>query len=509
MDTEDARVSDHTRDDALGALAPFLSSDEALQLNAQSVLELAFNHGRSLQTSREALFTQFLNLLGQRRALGLRVSGDGRYGIGLSSSDDEDTAVEINVQDRFASGAQLNLQGSSESAFEPTANNEGVERLFSTLATATLTQPILNGAGYTASHAELIQEERSLLYALRGFELARQDYAIEILEAYYGLIGQRAVLDNIRLNVEQSGFLQERSEAMFKVQMAPYIDVLRSQQQALAAETRLSSAEAGFETALRRFLVQLGVPPELQVAFTNDIPDMTPFVGALEPCVDIALDYRLEILTAENRLQDAERNHWVARNNLWPELNLFTRARVVSDPEMDFPGGDFSEELTAGLNIAIPFDQRSERDRVKAAEIVLAAADRNFDQQLANVRIDIIDHYNTLKNLNRKVEIERLNNEIALKRVRNAVLRFKNGELSNRDVVEAENGLLDARNALVQALIDHEIERLSLLRNMGLLDVTPSGRLLENIEKANGEATLFASPVHIDLRRTSTKSSYE
>ena len=77
------------------------------------------------------------------------------------------------------------------------------------------------------------------------------------------------------------------------------------------------------------------------------------------------------------------------------------------------------------------------------------------------------------------VMIQKQNTTIAEKRARNALLRFKGGELSNRDVVEAENELLDARNAYSQALVDYELQRLRLLRNIGLLDVEANGDLRE------------------------------
>ena len=77
------------------------------------------------------------------------------------------------------------------------------------------------------------------------------------------------------------------------------------------------------------------------------------------------------------------------------------------------------------------------------------------------------------------MDIQRKTREIAEKRARNAQLRFKSGELSNRDVVEAENELLEARNRFVQAQTDYEVQRVRLFRNMGLMDVTPEGNMME------------------------------
>ena len=81
------------------------------------------------------------------------------------------------------------------------------------------------------------------------------------------------------------------------------------------------------------------------------------------------------------------------------------------------------------------------------------------------------------------VKIEAMNIDIALKRAANAMFLFKNGELLNRDVVEAENDLLSARNAYVRILARYEIQRIELVRNSGALDIAPDGTFIETWKK--------------------------
>ncbi len=53
--------------------------------------------------------------------------------------------------------------------------------------------------------------------------------------------------------------------------------------------------------------------------------------------------------------------------------------------------------------------------------------------------------------------------------------RFERGELPNRDVVEANQSLLDAQNALIDEQVSYEIARLQLLRDLGILFVGEDG----------------------------------
>ena len=131
------------------------------------------------------------------------------------------------------------------------------------------------------------------------------------------------------------------------------------------------------------------------------------------------------------------------------------------------------------MTLTLPLDKRKERDAVKSAQIALAAASRSVTEKRDSIRVGIIDSFIQLKTLEQTSRIELKNTDIARRRADFAVLRFKSGELSNRDVVEAQNELLSARNAHVRALVEYEQQRLQLLRDIGMLDVQPDGTLAE------------------------------
>ena len=63
--------------------------------------------------------------------------------------------------------------------------------------------------------------------------------------------------------------------------------------------------------------------------------------------------------------------------------------------------------------------------------------------------------------------------------MRIARIRFEAGEISNRDVVEAEEALLEAQNSLISAKVDYEIQRLQLLSDLGILFIDEQGMFKE------------------------------
>ncbi|MEI6219423.1 MAG: TolC family protein, partial [bacterium] len=194
--------------------------------------------------------------------------------------------------------------------------------------------------------------------------------------------------------------------------------------------------------------------------------------------IDIALERRLGLATAKEQLEDASRRLHIARNSLLPRADVYFAAGSSGSSD-SLIGGDRANVVSGGVELDIPLDKRESKEAVKRAEREEAAANRAVTETIDNIKVAISKSISELVALERTVDIEDKNNELAGRRLDHTMLRFKSGELSNRDVVEAQSELLAARNARVRAIVNYEIQRLQLLRDSGLLDVAVDGELLE------------------------------
>lgn len=472
---QEGSSAETTADAMKPLLPPAFSQNEMLALDRQTVLSLATDYSRNLQSRRDDLYRAGLSLFGVRRNFGFEVSGTLEY-VWSGGEDQDDTErgeLAASMERLLPSGGRARVSASGQSS-----ETDEAAQIDQSSAQIRLDQPLLSGAGYTASHEELVQAERTYVYALRSFTLERQDFAINILRAYYDLLGQRKVLENTRTNYQQFVFLRERSEALFKVNRAPAIDVLRSQQEELSALNRLTTNEESYRIRVGRFLVLLGLSPDLPAELADDIPSLRPVELDEASAVALALARRLDLLTTRDQHQDAKRKLEVARNQFLPDVSVFALSGWT-DESGDTNGISSSSSWQAGVRAEIPFDRRNERDAIRRAELAVEAASRTLQEQEESVALEVREAYSRLRSLRVSIDVELKNIEIAEKRAKNALLEFRNGRLSNRDVVEAANGLLDARNAYINALADYEVQRLTLLRQTGLLDVSREGGLLE------------------------------
>ena len=489
--TEDADLPGNTITNALVEIDPNPEkTDSVLELNLNQALALATIHSRELQNKRDGLYKSGLSLLSTRRDFSIELTGTIDY-ILNSSVDDKDSnngSLKFKASRILPTGGTLGLSGNSNIDSSSFTNRSSTT--YANHIGLRIDQPLLAGAGYSASHESLIQAERDMTYALRTFALERQEFSVKIMRSFYDLLIQKAVLENTRANVQQSTRLRKRSEAMFKVQRAPYIDVLRAKQQELSSINQLSKTEAEFDIQLRRFLLELGMPIEQKTIITGEIPQVTDITQNEYTYLINARNRRLDLQTTTDKVQDAERRLNQARNFLRPKLNFYGELGMTAEQTTSLSDQELKDDYGAGVTLEIPFDRRDERDAVKNATLDLAADIRALDRKEDEVNLEVMDNFTTLKFLRESVKIEKMNIDIATKRAKNAMFLFKNGDLLNRDVVEAENELLDARNAYVRVLAQYEIQRIELLRNSGTLDIAADGKFL--IIKQSPQSSVFS-----------------
>lgn len=447
-----------------------------LSIDFTNTLQLATRYSRDLQSRRDALFLKGLAALAARREFGVQYAGTVGYlatrpGGGTATGE---ATASLSASRALPTGGKLSaVTGTKE--LEGGTNNLTP---YTTTAAVELTQPLLAGAGYDASHEAAIQAERDLLYELRSFVRERQEFAIGIVNQYYGLLIEKAVLANARANLEQAVFLRKRSEAMFTIRRTPAVDVMRAQQQELSAGNGLAEAESAFEISGKRFLITLGLPAETPIEVAGEIPELRKVELDRDLCQSLALERRLDLETVCDRRDDARRRKGTARLALLPQLDAYGKVSAAGDSASPGPDG-MKETVAGGVTLALPLDRRPEQEALKKSEIELAAAERAVDAMTDSVKVGISEAFSRLVALEKGVGIAGKNMELAGRRLDYTMMRFRNGELSNRDVVEAQGEQLNSRNTLVKATVDYEIQRLRLLREIGALDVGADGVLVE------------------------------
>ena len=397
-------------------------------------------------------------------------------------------ANERRVQGDAGVGVNLLMKGGAQIAVDLTSNFlrflTGDPRVSTSSALiASIRQPLLRGAGSKIAAEQLLQSERDLLYALRDFTQFRKDFAVQIASAYYRVLQAK---DQARNNYRgYQAFKQgaDRQRALAEAGRVTETDVGRSEQASLSAEDSWVESVSGYKQQLDEFKIQLGLSTDTNIILDDKEFDELMTQGIIHPsisneeAVKVSLVSRLDLYVSQDQMIDAERRVEVAKNALKPNLDLLINAQVDSYPGDRFQELDFQRALwSAGFDVELPVDSKAERNSFRASLISAERAKRQFSLTQDEIKLEVRQSWRDLEQAKRSFEIRKIGAELNLRRVEEQDLRSQAGTATVLDQIDAQNDLVNAQNALTDALVGHTIARLQFWKAMGILFIKENGQ---------------------------------
>ena len=388
------------------------------------------------------------------------------------------------------------------------------------LADAGISVPLLRGAGRKVAGESLKQAEQDLLYAVYAFERFKRVFAVRVATEDLSVLEQRQQIRNAEENYKRLIAASRRSRRQADAGRLPEFQFDQAVQDELRARSRWISAQQNYAARLDGLKVLIGLPPDADIAldpadlerldaiierlnpgdvsraYTGPVPPAdAPIVlkgasrdsaGPLEMDVEtagrLALDRRLDLRSAEGRVEDAQRRVYVAADALRAEITLLGRAQVGARRTSAAAAGQDNANLrpnegdySALLTLDLPFERTAERIAYRNSLIALEQAVRAFQRLEDEIKLGI---RNTLRDLLEAREgflIQVQAVALAEKRVHSTDLFLQAGEAQVRDVLESQEALLNAQNALTSALVNYRVAEWVMQRDLGLLEVTQDG----------------------------------
>lgn len=185
---------------------------------------------------------------------------------------------------------------------------------------------------------------------------------------------------------------------------------------------------------------------------------------------------RLDLANTADGIDDALRKVTLASEGLGPQLDLTASAAIDSTPprnagRLEFHRGSY----TAGASLDLPFDRKNQRNTYRTALITLEQSRRDYDDTVDSVMLDVRQAFRQLEATGEQYIIQKKALALAEDRVKNTTLLLKLGRVQMRDLLDAQDSLLEAQNDLTSALVGHTIAKLNFYRDVGILQVKPDG----------------------------------
>ncbi len=465
---------------------PFAQDDDAAAADAPLVLDLedclriAAENSREFQREKETVYLAALSLTFERFVFQNQYFGGvlGTAGQTLPEERSGTVTADTGFTRRLASGANVVFDIGATLFRAFVGDREESARSFLDL---TITQPLLRGAGRTIVQEPLTQSERDALYAIRQFEQFKLDLAVQIASGMYRVLQQADRVRNALANLQSLTRSRERIEALAEAGRTPQFQVDQAEQDELRAKNRWISQVQSYETSLDRFKLQLGLPVDADLQLEQSELYSLRDAGLREIDIDtpaavaFALDNRLDFANDLDRVIDATRRVNVAKDALRTALSVSFSSRVNNEDNklaaLEFGDGTY----LVGADLDLPFNRVAERNAYRSSLISLQRAERSAEAAEDNVKFDVRNSARSLELAEESFRIQQVALLLAERRVESTALLQQAGRASTRDLLESQDALLESQDGLTGALVDHEIARLQLLRDMGLLTVDQEG----------------------------------
>ena len=445
---------------------------------------IATAHNRGYQRQKEDLYLRALDLTLVRYDFVKNWFGtiDGRY---VRDSEDEEISydTQLGVSQLLADGAVISTSIAIDWARFLTGD-PGTS--LGSVLTATITQPLLRGSGRRIVQERLTQAERNVLYQIRGFNRFRKEFVVSIVSDYYRLLQRRNEVTNAENNYQRRQESKERLEMEAEAGRRRPIEVDQAEQDVLKAQDSLVRAQQTYKQQLDLFKIRLALPTDAQVELEQDELKALERIGitevdySLDAAVETALLRRLDLATSEDLIDDAARKVMVAADNLGAELNLIGSASAVSKEKTDFDRIQFhSGTYSLGFEADLPLDRKAERNAYRESLIALERVQRQYDNDFDEVKLDVRQACRKLQEEAERHRIQTISLKLAQNRVENISLLLEAGRAITRDLLEAQDDLLDAENSVIDALVAHAIAKLNFYRDIEILEVRPDGMWAE------------------------------
>ena len=468
-------------------VAPDANDIKPLQVNsekqiislAQAVC-LATSQNRNYQRQKELLYLAALDLTTQRHEF-----ADQWFGT-FDSSYNKDTGEEnIDYAGRLGFNRLLKdgTQISSSIAVEWMRYLTGDPRTsLGSVLSGTISKPLLRGSSEKIVTENLTQAERNALYQIRSFNRYRKTFVVTVVADYFRVLQNLDSVKNAQNNYSNLQFAYDRANMLAESGRLPQLEADQTKQNMLKAKDTLTQTVRRYEQSLDDFRNVLALPVEYSVELNYGELDGLVAMGVdgavygFDEAVETGLRRRLDLMNSADQVIDAGRKIDVTEDALRAGLELVASANVDS-PDGQRPGRlEFNDgQYSVGLGLDLPLDRLNERNTYRKSLIDFIAAQRDYEQAIEDVKLEIRSSYRKLLESAERYRIQQQSLALAQERVKSTNMLVEAGRAQSRDLLDAQDDLLSAQNATTSALIDYTIEKLNFFSNIGVLEVRPDG----------------------------------
>lgn len=326
----------------------------------------------------------------------------------------------------------------------------------STTATASVTQPLLKGAGSVASYP-LLDAKGQEVISQKQYRQNIMAQITAVIKSYHQLVRAYHTVTINRMAMQDS--LRELDHFKLKQQLGKVAnaDLLTQESQVASQRLALIGSEDALNESRQSLLTLLGLDPHMSLnpVFDIDLQQASKPLPNQEACVNMALANDMAYQAALSLLEQAKRHLKAAKQNTWWQLDLTASTSITRrrnrGPETQSATGDKS----VGLKLSIPVDGLADKQALAQAEVGLQSQVLAVQTAKNAAETKIINQLRRLASQKMQVTLAERAVGLAQQTLANAKLKLQYGRASAFEVTTLREALTNKQLAVVAAKISY------------------------------------------------------
>jgi outer membrane protein TolC len=328
-------------------------------------------------------------------------------------------------------------------------------------------------SGMTITNSDFKKAGAAEALARAKVDIARRGLDLTVTENYYGLIAAQRRYSAVQQGVQQAQRFLEITQQQERAGEAAHSDAVKAEIQLQQQRRGFQDAALAIENARLNLAVLLS--PTLDENFS--VVDDLDSAKSLPPFAELKTMAEKEnptLKAADAALSSASFAVRSAKSGLLPSVSI--EANYGIDANAFALHSTRAAEPDAGrlpnlgyslaFNVSIPiFNWGSTKSKIRQAETKVRQAELELTQTQRQAVNNLYTFYNEAVAARSAVDLARTSADLAAESLRLVNLRYQAGESTVLEVVDAQNTLIDLRNAYDDAQVRYRLA-VSLLQSL-------------------------------------------
>jgi outer membrane protein len=300
-----------------------------------------------------------------------------------------------------------------------------------------------------------------------GLANQRQSVVLFVTQAYYNLLRDRELVKEQQDNAARALVTRDVIAAQAAAGSAANSDVLQAEADLANARVQVYVAQSNYGVEQAALKNAMGIVTSQPIVLPEEVaptPDTKADTISLEPYVRQAYANRLDVKQQQEQINAQGYNVRLAHIN----AGLSVDAQITEGYALN-PNAGEEHSFLVGLSYPL-FDGGNTRAAVRASKAGLEQDRRSLDALEQNIRFDVEQAYTIREQARQRVSAAQLAVDAAVNNFKVAQEKQRNGLVNIPEITLAENQLVIAKVAQVQAIYDFYIADAQLKRATGVND---------------------------------------